>query len=363
MRSWTSGLRRSIVWEKPLFLVALCIALSGCHSRNADVPPAIEFTKVPPAEEGGPNKLAPIEGRVTGARPNQLLVLYARSGTWWVQPMSYQPFTKLLPDSSWQSSTHLGTEYAALLVEPGYHPLAKLDALPGQGNGVAAVATVKGENAPPKVSKTIQFSGYEWKVRDTLGERNGSPHDNDPANASIDSQGFLHLRIRRKSDQWTCSEVIMTRSFGYGTYLFSVQDVSRMEPAAVLGLFTYDELGTNQSHREMDIEISRWGDPDDKNAQYVVQPYYVPANVSRFTAPAGLLTFSIHWEPGKATFETLRGSMPASRSHAISEHVFTSDVPSPGGESIRMNMCPFNYSKVPLQNEAEVVIERVQYLP
>jgi hypothetical protein len=156
------------------------------------------------------------------------------------------------------------------------------------------------------------------------------------------------------------AEVKLSRSLGYGSYRFVVQDIARLEPAAVFGLLTWDDFGPA---REMDIEISRWGDPDDKNAQYVVQPYYVPANVSRFTAPAGLLTFSIHWEPGKATFETLRGSMPASRSHAISEHVFTSDVPSPGGESIRMNMCPFNYSKVPLQNEAEVVIERVQYLP
>jgi hypothetical protein len=352
------NLRKPRVW-----LLALCILLSGCHSRNSHVQPLIEFTKIPPAEAGGPDKLSVIEGRVAGARDDQQLVLYARAGTWWIQPMADQPFTKIRSDSSWKTSTHLGTEYAALLVKTGYHPMAKMDELPGQGSGVVAVATVKGGNAPPRISRTIQFSGYEWKVRDTLGERNGSPHDNDPANVSTDSRGFLHLRIGRKSDQWTCSEVIMPRSFGYGTYLFSVQDVSHLEPAAVLGIFTFDELGIDQNHREMDIEISRWGDPDDKNAQYVVQPYYVPANVSRFTAPSGLLTFSLHWEPGKASFETVRGNMSASSSHAIATHVFTSDIPSPGSESIRLNLCPFNYSKVPLQNQAEVVIERVQYLP
>jgi hypothetical protein len=155
----------------------------------------------------------------------------------------------------------------------------------------------------------------------------------------------------------------MTRSFGYGTYLFTVQDVTHIEPAAVLGIFTYDELGTNQNHREMDIEISRWGDPDDKNGQYVIQPYYVPANVSRFAAPPGVLTFAIHWEPGKASFETVRGKIPPTRGSTVAKHVFTSNVPTPGGESVRLNLCPFNYAKVPLQNEAEFVIERVEYLP
>jgi len=362
MKSWTSGVPRNRAWKKKLWMLALCMLLSGCHSGNTDVQPTIEFTKVPPGEEGGPDKLDTIEGRVTGARPGQQLVLYAKSGSWWIQPMTFRPFTTIQSDSSWTNSTHLGTEYAAFLVDAEYHPLAKMDALPGPGSGVITVATVKGGAAPPRNSKVIQFSGYEWKVRDTLGERNGSPHDNDPENVSIDSSGFLHLHIGRKADKWICSEV-MTRSFGYGTYLFTVQDVTHMEPAAVLGIFTYDELGTNQNHREMDIEISRWGDPDDKNGQYVIQPYYVPANVSRFAAPPGVLTFAIHWEPGKATFETVRGKTPTAGAPPVAKHVFMSNVPTPGGESVRLNLCPFNYSKVPLQNEADVVIERVEYLP
>ena len=50
-------------------------------------------------------------------------------------------------------------------------------------------------------------------------------------------------------------------------------------------MFTWDDLGIEQNHREMGIEISRWGDAANKNAQYVIQPYYVAANVVRFTAP------------------------------------------------------------------------------
>jgi len=78
----------------------------------------------------------------------------------------------------------------------------------------------------------------------------------------------------------------------------------------VFGMFTWDYAGGEQGNRELDIEISRWGDPMSKNAQYVVQPYYVAANVARFAAPEGKLTHSMQWENGRITFRTVRGSGP-----------------------------------------------------
>ncbi len=79
-------------------LLGLCVLLAGCGARNKNGAPSIEFTRIPPAGEGGPDKLASIEGRVTGARPGQQIVLFAKSGPWWVQPLADQPFTRL-PDS------------------------------------------------------------------------------------------------------------------------------------------------------------------------------------------------------------------------------------------------------------------------
>jgi signal transduction histidine kinase len=64
-----------------------------------------------------------------------------------VQPFVDQPFTSIGQDSTWKNSTHAGTEYAALLVEPGFQPPATADALPPIGGGVVAVAVTKG--APP----------------------------------------------------------------------------------------------------------------------------------------------------------------------------------------------------------------------
>lgn len=127
-------------------MVALgCTLFGGCRARHANPGPHIEFTRVPLAEEGGPDRLDVIEGRVIGARAGQQVVLFARSGAWYVQPLADQPFTPIQSDSKWRSPTHLGTEYAALLVEPGYWPPSATDALPGEGGGVIALVVKKGE--------------------------------------------------------------------------------------------------------------------------------------------------------------------------------------------------------------------------
>ena len=333
----------------------------GCRSSHTKPQPSIEFSKIPPADEGGPDKLAPIEGRVSGSRPDQRIVVFARAGAWWVQPLKTEPFTRIESNLTWNTPTHLGTEYAALLVDPGYVPPATMDQLPSMGGKIAAIATVKGADILPAANKLLKFSGYQWKVRRAMSDRNGTPSTYAPENAWVDNKGFLHLRMSRDGGHWNCSEVMLMPSLGYGTYLFTVRDTARMEPAAVFSIYTWDELGAGQNHREMDIQISQWGDPNSQNAQYVLQPYYVPANVSRFNAPSGSLTHLLRWEPGKVSFQTYRGS--ASKSGAVAEHFFTSSVPSPGGESVRMNLCGWAYSKVPLQNNAEVVVEKVQYLP
>ena len=43
-------------------------------------------------------------------------------------------------------------------------------------------------------------------------------------------------------------------------------------------MFTWDDGGDAPNHRELSIELTRWGDAANKNA-HVVQPYYIPANV------------------------------------------------------------------------------------
>jgi hypothetical protein len=354
---------RRLIWKSLLLMLGCCMLLNGCRSRPEGAGPVIEFTRVPPAEVSRTDKLDIIQGRVIGARPGQQIVLYAKTGTWWLQPLSNSPFTKIQPDSNWINSTHLGSEYAALLVEPGYRPQGMMNALPNLGGEVAAIATAEGATSGPTLSPPLHFSGYEWRVRNAPSNRGDTTNIYDPANAWTDKSGALHLRIAKQAGQWTCAEVTLTRSFGYGTYSFVVRDTSHFEPAVAFAMFTWDYAGDDQNNREMDIEISRWGDPASKNAQYEVQPFYVPANVARFTVPAGMLTHSFRWEPGKVSFRTVRGAVNDPGSEIVGEHVFTSGVPAPGVESVRMAFYIYGKTEHPVQNGAEVVIEKFEYLP
>jgi hypothetical protein len=204
-----------------------------------------------------------------GAVPGQQLVLYARSDVWWIQPFANQTFTKIQPDSTWKNATHLGTDYAALLVEPGFHPGLKIATLPALGNGVDVVAVKAGSGGTPIVSKTLHFSGYDWAVRTAGSDRGGEPNAYDPDNVWMDEKGYLHLRMQERSGQWSCAEVRLTHSLGYGTYRFVVQDSSHLTPSAVLGIFIFDDQSADAIRNELDIEMSRWGNPQGKNAQYV----------------------------------------------------------------------------------------------
>ena len=99
------------------------------------------------------------------------------------------------------------------------------------------------------------------------------------------------------------------------------------------------------------------GHLDNTNVDYVVQPYYIPANVVAFRVPPGLYTHLFQWEPGKVTFSTIRGGRVSNR------HVFSSGVPSPGGQTVRIALYVFHQGKIPLKNENEVIIDKFEYLP
>jgi hypothetical protein len=348
-----------------LLMFAICVALAGCHAGpKREVEAKISFTQVPQWNTGDRNEQDVIEGTVLGARPGQRIVLYSKcGGLWWLQPLLTSPFTAILPDKGWRNETHLGTEYAALLVDPLYHPAAVLRQLPERGGAVAQVAVTRGQEKSS--SFFIDFSGFTWRVRWKPSDRGGTSNPYNPNNVYTDRAGALHLQIVNRDQRWTCSEVNLTRSLGYGTYSFTVEDTSRLDPAVVFGMFTWDYSTDQQNNREFDINISRWGDPDNKNAEYILQPSIVPSNISRFVVPAGKLKHTIIWEPGRVAMITSRVSASPG-APPVDSHVFTSEVPVPGSESVRMSFYVYWNPKrrsFGLQRRAEVVVDRFQYWP
>jgi hypothetical protein len=357
--------RRFDAW-RGASLLAFLVLLVGCGRWSKSPVPSISFSRVPPADKDGYDKFGTIEGIARGFHSGQQIVLYSKSEElWWLQPVTDHPFTNIQGDSTWKSQIHLGTEYAALLVDPGYNPPETSETLPSPSSGIEAAEVVKGQGevSPPASPKTVNFSGYEWTVRTAGSNRAGTKNSFSAENAWTDDRGALHLRIAKNQGKWTCAEVKLVRSLGYGTYSFVVRDISQLEPSAVLTLLTWDGIGGEQNRRELDVEISRWGYQENENAHYVVQPYFIPANMVRFRVPGGVLTHSFEWKPGRAAFSTVSRSGDAAGARVINQHVFTSGVPSADAESVRMNLYVFNKGEIPLKNETEVVIEKFEYLP
>jgi hypothetical protein len=129
-------------------------------------------------------------------------------------------------------------------------------------------------------------------------------------------------------------------------------------------MFTFDEWSSEQHFREMDVEVGgRGGAANKNNAQYEIQPLYIPGNLFAFAAPAGTLTFVLRWESGHATFKTVRGRSAGAGGQLVSEHEFTSEIPTPGKAIPRLIFYVVASDKNPMQKPSEVVVEKFEYLP
>ena len=339
-----------------LLLSLLCL---NCGTRTQGQP-TIEFTRLPPFGTGNASKLLAIEGRVKNVPPGQKIVLYARSGVWWVQPLADKPFTLVEDNLTWRNTTHPGAGYAALLVKDSFSPMAKIDALPERGGAILAVASVEPPPDPSSAPPILQFAGYEWQIRDKANNPGGSHNDYGPRNASVDASGALHLRITGSPNHWTSAEVCLSRSLGYGTYRLVLRDLSRLEPAAVFTMSTSEDDGPQH---EMDIELSRWGELATRNSQFVIQPYQIPANTVQFETPPGVVTFMLRWQPGRADFRAYRGIAARWDATPFREHTFTSGIPGAGNELFHLNLYVFDRVPNPLTQPEEVVIENFEHLP
>jgi hypothetical protein len=205
--------------------------------------------------------------------------------------------------------------------------------------------------------KTITFSGETWYVKTGSGKVGPGPNyfSDSSKNVWVDTAGRLHLKITRSGNRWTCAEVISARSFGYGTYRFNLaSSVDNLDPNVVLGLFTWNDDPAFHN-RELDIEFSRWGNRNNQNAQYVVQPYTDPLNMFRFQHPAGASVQEISWQPGQVVFQsTNAGGTVASRT-------MTNGIPQAGGENARFNLWLFQGRAPSDRKEAEVIVQSFDF--
>ena len=158
--------------------------------------------------------------------------------------------------------------------------------------------------------------------------------------------GFLHLALQQRDGRWTSAEVILTRTLGYGTYTFVVRDTSQLDPAAAHGHVHLGRSGADQNHRELDIEISQWGDRSITECA-VRRPAILRAGECRAIRRAGgprHALVPLGARPGPLQNRAWRRS---SEGATVAQHEFTSGVPIPGDERVRINLYLFRYAPSP----------------
>ena len=214
--------------------------------------------------------------------------------------------------------------------------------------------------SPALVPRFVEFGGQRWEVLDSRGTKQGpgpNLYSPDPRDVWVDAKG-LHLRIVARDGTWRCSQVVLSKALGYGTYRFELESaVAGLDRRAVLGLFTWDNAETD-AHRELDVEVSRWNDPLRSNAQFVVQPYETFGNTTRFELPPVGTTMAFEWLPETAAF-----SCRDARGRILAEHTYAHGVPRAGDERAMINLWLFE-GKPPSDGKAiEVVVRAFRFTP
>lgn len=337
--------------------------------------PVIQFTSVPP---WGSN--LPLVGQALNVTPADYRVavfIFIPGLGWYTKPTCASPLTTIQPNGTWSTNIVTGgvddtaTKITAYLVPQSFsHPCV----LGGDGVPATVVQQSVAEVTTPRTNpneRQVSFSGYNWAVKTNrvpLGP-GGNYFSDSPDNVWVDAQGRLHLKITFSEGRWNCAEVFARDSFGYGTYRWYIDiPVDNFDPNVVFGLFTWSD-DPAYTHRELDVEFSKWGQAaNPNNAQYVVQPFQNPQNIFRFLIQPGIgtSTHSFKWNPGLIFSQSLRGhyTAPPDASFIIRQWPYNqvAGIPLRGDETPRINLWLVGGVAPTNNQEVEVILKRFEFI-
>lgn len=230
---------------------------------------------------------------------------------------------------------------------------------PKQPEGKEKQAAPPAAGPRKQAARTVEFSGHTWRVKN--GRRLGpgpNSWSNSEKNVWLDDKGQLHLAIVKTDDRWDCAEVVATESLGYGEYRWVIEgDLSAFDPRVVLGMFTYEN-----DQREIDFELSRWGDAKNPNSQFVVQPG-AKDSVHRFdSGKAKTLTVSLLWEKAKIRGRCWVGEDTTQTPLADWEYTGKKN-PPPGRERVDINFWLYQGIAPSTTAPQEIVIRTFRFVP
>lgn len=368
-------LARPSLWLLSLSIVVMGLALArspvaSAGPRAVTACRTIRITSLPPYDS-----TQDLRGRVRCASPAEYddyavaVYIYVGNG-WWNKPTFDAPLTAIGSNGRWTTDVTTGgndaqaTRIAAVLWRRAGGPPPRVAGGQLPASLLENPHVIKTRKPP---QRRLSFSGYTWNVKRSEGLVGPGPNvfSDRPEDVWVDEAGRLHLTIRQRDGNWVATEVYTTRSFGYGTYTFTLASrVDNLDRNVVLGLFTWDNKAAAQNYREIDVEFARWGQPTADNAQYVVQPYQPAGNLRRFTMPAtAVSTHRFVWRANRVEFSSYQGAT-VNPANLITSWPYTGpDVPPAGQGNARINLW-LNGGTPPADGQpVEIIIADFTYAP
>jgi hypothetical protein len=299
--------------------------------------------------------------------PDFKIAVFVWVGGWWQKPYGDQ-FIIIEPDGSWECdiTTQPNDPYAskimAFLLPVEYEPDSPNgdQVFPEDMLYYPHVGIIR-----ESCFRSISFSGYDWLVKDS-GPVRVDPGDNyfsdSEENVHVDENGYLHLSLTRENETYSCAEIFGKSQLGYGIYRITMTtDTSTLDPSIILGFFTWDDLEHFYSYREMDVELGRWGHPNNDNAQFIVQPDW-PGHKYRFNLPPGTAptVHMITWQPEGVLFQS-RVIVGDIETPLASWWYRGDNIPVPGTENTRMNLWLLGNQPQEDQTETEVILTEFRF--
>jgi hypothetical protein len=221
---------------------------------------------------------------------------------------------------------------------------------------------------------TWEFAGYNWRVKGP-GYYGPGPNlfDDSFQSVWVDAQDRLHLTTRYQGGAWYSSEIVLKDPLGYGDYILTTEsELDQLDPQVVLGIFLWQygpcwdySFTSWNAFNEIDIEYSRWGDPNAEVAQFVTQPWDYPGNRVRFDPvfkTGERMSHAIRWLADRVEYRVWRGeAWEESPSTLVHSWTYTGPhIPRPEQPRLHLNLWKLSGDPV---GDQEVIFTNFAFVP
>jgi uncharacterized repeat protein (TIGR01451 family) len=389
--TWTGSYQIPINFGPASQIYSVSFSVLDSSGNVAQTPPVAIVVGPPGPNDPGIQMTVPVFGTLGGVLTGSVqnvatanykiaVQIFEEGLGWYSKPTCDDVFTTIAANGTWSASISTGdpsdalaTQIVAYLVPAGFTPTSSAGCpgpaytpAPGLPGDLQSVAVARALVTRTDASRPhLHFANMDWWVKSSILAAFPGPTVYSGSNASVDSQGRLHLQLTYQNGVWQGAEVFSETSLGNGLYQFFVDSVvTGLDPSIVQGLFTWSDDPSSYD-REIDVEFGQVGHNDSNSGQFVLQPFGVSGNLLRFTVPAGATptAYDFQWLPSAINYTAAMGPVSNPFQTVIRQFTNTEGVPQAADQTAaHMNIWLYAGSPASAQT-VDFIVRDFQFTP